>query len=179
MWLLLAACRDTVDLEIPVSEDETLPTVLSQTPCGACGGDCLIEELSYGAALHTTSPIDYAEPPPAGGPHNPCWAPWGMSEQPIEDDNFVHNLEHGGIVFLWSCEGCDSEVSLIEGIVEEKGIFTLATPYPDMDVPFAALSWGFRLTMSCLDTGELSSFYDAHVDAAPESLPSGPSPDCM
>lgn len=182
MLLLLAACHDPVDLTPdlpPVPSDETVPQVLSSVPCEACGGDCLLEELAYQTAAHTTAPIDYQDVPPAGGPHHPCWSEWGVLPAPVPDDHFVHNLEHGGIVWLHSCEDCPEDVAALESLVEEKGIFALVTAYPEMDSRFSALSWGWRLTTGCLDLELFSSFYDEHVDQAPESIPVGPSGACM
>jgi hypothetical protein len=180
MLTLLLGCEpEAVELpETPVVED-TVPEVLSSTACEACGGDCLLEELAYGAALHVPEPIDYVDVPPAGGSHNPCWASWGAHAEPVEDEYFVHNLEHGGIVWLYSCEDCAEDVAALEGLAEEKQIFALVTSYPEMDARFAALSWGWRLTMGCVDLEAMSTFYDEHVDQAPESIPSDPGSGCL
>src|SRR4051794_21406825 len=91
--------------------DDTVPTVLSTASCGACGGDCTLEQLEYDQSYHVGGPIDYADRPPAGGPHDPCWAPWGVHSEPVADDHWVHNLEHGGIVYLYCCTDCDDDVA--------------------------------------------------------------------
>lgn len=163
----------------PVSVDDTSPTVVSSTPCDACGGDCLVEELAYAVRYHVEEPIDYADPPPAGGPHNPCWATWGVHADPVPDDNFVHNLEHGGVVWLYDCEGCDADVAALEGLAADVELFALVTAYPDSPSPFAAVAWGWRLTTGCVDVELERAFYDEHVNHAPESLPVDPGEACM
>lgn len=181
MITLLLACSGG-PVKIPddtgVSSDDTVPTVLSSEACAACDGDCLLEELAYpGQAYHSASPIEYADRPPAGGPHNPCWAVWGVHREPVPDDNWVHNLEHGGVVFLYQ-DSVPSAVESLEALAAEKGVFVLVTPYADMEPAYAALSWGFRMTTGCVDAEAFAAFYDAHVDQAPESLPSDPGSAC-
>jgi hypothetical protein len=181
-WMLtiLWACQpEPVKLpETPVVVEDTAPTVLSSEGCASCGGDCLLEQLAYGPAVHVVEPIDYVDTPPAGGAHNPCWAPWGVHTEPVPDENFVHNLEHGGIVWLYACEDCP-EIADLEVLADEKQIFALVTRYTEMEAQFAALSWGWRLTMGCAEVDTLSAFYDEHVDQAPESTPVEPAESCM
>jgi hypothetical protein len=161
--------------------DPTEPTIVSSTPCDACGGDCIIEELAYGAAFHDPLPIDYADVPPAGGPHNPCWAPFGVHEAPVEDDRWVHNLEHGAIVFLHDCAaagGCPDEQAALSALAEERP-FVLVTPYSGLGRSFAAIGWEVRMLTACVDAEAYATFHDEHVDRGPESVASGPPTDCM
>jgi hypothetical protein len=175
---LLACHRDDVTLGGDPVDDPTAPTVLSTTPCDACGGDCELDELAYGPAVHETDPIDYVDRPPAGGPHDPCWATWGVHEEPVPDDNFVHNLEHGGVVYLYACDDCAADADALATLATDEGQFALVTPYPDMDARFAALAWGWRLTTGCVDVDLFGQFYVDHVNQAPESLPSDPPSSC-
>jgi hypothetical protein len=192
MWWLVACREEPVKLprdtgEPPDPVDDTLPTVISSTPCAACGGDCLIEELAYAARYHATEPVDYTDRPPAGGPHDGCWATWGVHPDPVPDDNFVHNLEHGGVVWLYSCDtggsspsgpDCAADALALAELAVSYGDFTLVTPYPDMDARFATVAWGWRLTAGCVDLDLQATFFEDHVDQAPESLTAEPSAAC-
>jgi hypothetical protein len=166
----------------PVDEDDTRPTVVSSEPCDACGGDCLLEELDYAEAYHASGGVDYVDTPPAGGPHDPCWAPFGVHPEPVPDERWVHNLEHGAVVFLHhesACDGdCSADVLSLEGFTATSE-WALSTPYDALDTPFAALSWGYRLTLGCWDPALAATFYDEHLDQGPESVLSGPSQSCM
>jgi hypothetical protein len=122
---------------------DTVPVVISSTACSACGGDCRLDELYYENRYHTTEPIAYADQPPAGGPHNPCWTEWGVHDTPVEDDNWVHNLEHGGVVFLHDCTDCDAEVDAIAALTTGYGMFTVVTPYT-METSYAQVACGWR-----------------------------------
>jgi hypothetical protein len=179
--LLIAACTQVPDPQgddsAPTTDvDPTIPIVLASTSCDACGGDCLLEELTYPDTFHTSEPIEYASTPPAGGPHNPCWSTWGAHDEAVPDDNFVHNLEHGGIAFVYSDAALQGQV---EGLAKELGDYMITTPYPDQGSAMSALSWGWRLSLGCFDDTALREFYTAHVNQAPESLLSDPGSGCM
>ena len=180
--LLLASivgCTGTVETDV-VTPDMTSPTVLSSEECDSCGGACTIEALSYTSRLHSDEPVDYVDTPPAGGPHNPCWAAWGVHTEPVPDDNWVHNLEHGGVVFLYNCpDGCDADVEGMTALATDLGGFALLTPYGDMDDKFAAVSFGMRLLTDCFDESAWRAFYEEHADHGPESTTANPGSTCM
>jgi hypothetical protein len=55
-----------------------------------------VETLDVGSAgQHTEGAVDYAQSPPAGGPHNRIWQNSGFYEEPVRNENAVHTLEHG------------------------------------------------------------------------------------
>lgn len=181
--LLLLACKggdsDTDDGIIRDLVFDTTPRVVSTETCGACYGGCQIETLSYPSRYHTLEPIDYAVTPPAGGPHNPCWATWGEHPEPVPDDNFVHNLEHGGMVILHDCEGgCIPDFQALDNFVAGTPDWLLVTPYEGAGAPFTGLTWGKRLTTSCFETGVYAEFYQDNLDNAPESTDSEPPAEC-
>ena len=48
--------------------------------------------------------VEYKANPPASGPHWPIWHGWGVfPDEIIPRERWVHNLEHGGVVFAWNC----------------------------------------------------------------------------
>jgi hypothetical protein len=168
-------CGDPVGLRGKVDPDDTVPEVVSSTACGACGGDCLLEELAYPQRYHVEGGVAYGDVPPAGGPHDPCWAPFGVHEDAVPDERWVHNLEHGAIVVL---HGPDEDPAGPRAWSAGRE-WSLVTPYADLGSPYAALAWGFRLTLGCWDEGEVDAFADDHEDDAPESVLSGPGASCM
>lgn len=162
--LLMLACSD-------VNKD---------TECDLCGGGC--EESARGklSSAHVEGEVAYEDPPPMGGDHNACWAEWGVYTTELDDERWVHNMEHGGIVFLYRCpDGCDEEVALLTSLVQSYGPTAILTPYEALPVNFAAVSWGHRLLSDCLDLDALRNFYTAHVDQGPESSTASPGEGCM
>jgi hypothetical protein len=140
-------------------------------------GQC-VQRPTIGPAVHVADPIDYPDKPPAGGPHHPCWARWGVHDQPVLDDNWVHNLEHGGVVLLYRCpEGCATEVENLTTFVAEHNR-TLLTAYDDLPQRYGAVAWGARITMDTLDLPTLDAFYKLYFDHAPESIDQNAGPPC-
>jgi hypothetical protein len=151
------------------------------TPCDSCGGDCVTDFIPQKKqAIHRPGPIDYAENPPASGDHNECWSTWGIHAEAVDTENWVHNLEHGGLVFLYDCpEGCADEITELEAFVnslpEGRALLTPAFGLPS---PFAAISWENRLLTGCLDIPAMQAFFDEHVNHSPEDLTLDPPAKC-
>ena len=165
-WTLLLACTG-----------ETTPKV---DACAICDGGCLEETIPSEPASHVTGGVDYTDTPPTGGDHDPCWAAWGVHDEPVPDESWVHNLEHGGVVFLYRCpEGCAEDVADLAAHIEALGPTALLTEYDQMAYSFGAVAWEHRLQLDCYDWGTLEAFYEAHVDQGPESSTASPSSGCM
>lgn len=161
VFLSLAAC--SVD-----------PMPVICTASGVCE-----EAVAVTSARHTTAPIDYPDPPPAGGDHSPCWTNFGVHTTEVADENWVHNLEHGGVVFLYACPtGCAAEQSALEAMANGRP-FAVVTPYAEMTAKFAVVAWGHRLVSNVLDLDAFEAFYTSHVDRAPESSSYNPPVACI
>jgi len=104
-----------------------------------------------------------------------------VHETELDAENWVHNLEHGAVVFLYNCpEGCPEDVAVLESVVGgATPDTTIPTPYSDMESRFAAVSWAWRLTLDCADETELFDFYLEHVGQAPEDTTAAPPDGCM
>jgi hypothetical protein len=192
-WLfgvLLGACaeddrpeRDGMDATIDAS-----PPALDATRPSDAGSDAWLDadvcatreqQLTVSTAWHVTGDVVYTDLPPVGGDHNQCWADWGAHEREVADEKWVHNLEHGGIVFLYSCAngGCANEVDTLRVFVSGR-TQALLTPYAALPTRFAVVAWGVRLTTNCFDMPAFQRFYQQHVDNAPESIASDPPRSC-
>ena len=148
--------------------------------CIECEQTCSVESLPSADSSHVEGAV-YTDHPPAGGDHDPCWAPFGVHETEVNDYNFVHNLEHGAVVFLHNClPGCAAEVAELESMASALPQGTwLVTPYAALDTKFGAVSWAWRFQTECFDAADMQSFYDEHVGNAPENVRSEPSESCM
>ena len=149
----------------------------ASAPVCTTTGECE-ESVVIGTPTHVTTPIDYADVPPAGGPHNPCWTTYGVHSTEVVDENWVHNLEHGAVVFLYSCpSGCASEVAALAALVPGRP-FAVVTSYSTMPPGFAVVSWGHRLVTPTLDVAAFTAFYMEHVDHGGESTSANPPASC-
>ena len=175
--LLLSACLAS-GKGAPARAPESYVDAGLVEPCATCGAEqnCT-DVIEISSASHVSVDI-VADPPPAGGDHNPCWANYGVYDEPLAGQYWLHNLEHGAVVYLYNCpDGCADDVSALATLVDAKAR-ALLTSYPYMTNRFAALSWGRRLLSDCLDLQAMKQFYNQHVDRAPESIADGAPEGC-
>jgi hypothetical protein len=141
--------------------------------CGPCEEAFVIRSANHIDGV----PIDYPDPPPTGGDHRSCWATWGVHTDIVPAENWVHNLEHGGVVFLHNAPdgGLEDEdaLSQIQTLVTDKPM-ALYTAYPELPAKFAVVSWGHRLVSNCVDVQAAAAFYTFHVNRGPESIAGNP-----
>ena len=124
------------------------------------------------------TPGKYGHYPPTSGPHWPRVAAWGMHDEEVPPEIWVHNLEHGGIVILYRCEiPCPD---LIRQLSEAFQTFPkskyghvnlLITLYSKLQGRLAILAWTWIDEMLAFDRERLLRFYQAHVDKGPEDVP--------
>ena len=149
-------------------------------PCTACGGACDYESLTYAISNHIQTDLLYAGTP-AGGSHHLCWAPWGISTTPVGDEHWVHNLEHGGVAFLYRCTtDCSAEVAQLTDYVSTLPVGTaVMSPEPMLNHRFTIVAWGYRLETDCLDLAAFEAFYLEHQGHGPEATTMPPPPQCL
>ena len=151
------------------------------TPCEWCDGACEVAEQKEMGHDHVDGEVDYADPPPTSGDHDACWATWGAHAEAVPDENWVHNLEHGGVACLFNCpELCYDEAANVQAWAEgelEPGRWVL-TPYSEMDPGWAAVAWEWRMTLACSDLDAFQWFYDEHVGHGREDETADPPDSC-
>jgi hypothetical protein len=159
-------------------------------PMGSC--DAVVQQHPIEGFTHVPvcSVVDYGTNPPSSGNHYPIWAAYKIYTSPVPLGFWVHNLEHGAIVFTYNCavgdggaSDCASEVDaaaqmiaalpadpecveLAEGVTRRS----VMTPDPDLDVRFAASAWGWTLKANCFDPTVFQPFALAHYDDGREDL---------
>lgn len=169
--LVFAACA-----EDPPAAASDAGLSLDAAACEPCP-DC-VESVPIAGQNHVQGMVNYPDPPPTSGDHNPCWATWGVHAEAVPAERWVHNLEHGGVVFLYKCSpDCPDERALLEVLVRSNPR-TVLTPYPQLRTRFAVVAWGQRLQTDCLDAHAFLEFYSAHFDHGPESSGSPPPAGC-
>lgn len=136
-------------------------------------------EGGVGVHLAPGSPLTQRNRPPSSGPHYGSRAAYAVTREPVAPGEWLHALEHGGIVVLYRCAdqaACDSTATVLERVVytpARVGRFgerkLVVTPYEDMSTPFAVLAWGRILELDTLDAAQVLTFYDRYVDRGPEN----------
>jgi hypothetical protein len=141
--------------------------------------------------------VTYKHNPPASGSHwsaaQPnCIAPhpWGVYlDEGIPEESWVHNLEHGGVVFLYSCNGangwdydlgvspdggggmpCPEVTSVLAQISMEKPTGTLVTGYNKPTRRVTAVAWDWIYQSDTVDATALRCFLSERWGRGPEKL---------
>jgi hypothetical protein len=150
-------------------------------PCAAVVQQHTIEGRTH---VDECAYVAYQTNPPSSGNHYPIWAAYQTYTAPIPKGFWVHNLEHGTVVFTYNCpKGCDADVAaaeqMIAGLPTDMGCLQLGqgvsrrsilVPDPNLDVPFAASAWGWTLRANCFDSTVFRRFALDHYDQAPEDI---------
>ncbi|MCW2792291.1 MAG: hypothetical protein JWO76_1389 [Nocardioides sp.] len=117
---------------------------------------------------HTEGDVDYPTTPPVGGPHDPVWLDCGVYDEPIRDENAVHDLEHGAVWITYE-PGLDAgDVGTLAEALPDNGIMS---PYDGLPAPVVVTVWGRQLALSGADDPRLAlflaGFSDGHTSPEP------------
>jgi hypothetical protein len=121
--------------------------------------------------LHTSDDVDYPQTPPAGGPHDPVWLDCGVYDEPVRDENAVHDLEHGTVWITYDPDLDGDDVDTLAGVLPHNGILS---PYVGLAAPVVVTVWGRQLDLDGADDPRLQTFIDEYADGvtAPEPFAS-------
>ncbi|NJN16900.1 MAG: DUF3105 domain-containing protein [Oscillochloris sp.] len=117
-------------------------------------------EQAYGpfvANQHVTTPVNYTENPPVGGPHYAAWQNCGIYNREIANENAVHSLEHGAVWVAYSPDLAAGEVEQLKNLVRGRS-YTLMSQVPNMDTPIALSAWGAQLKVDSAADPRIEQF---------------------
>jgi len=165
----------------------------------ACDDNNIVERVALEERIHIPedqTPV-YQHNPPVQGMHYPVWARWQIHNATVPRGYWVHNLEHGAVVFLYHP---DAGTQLVEALTRVYNMIpndptceppgpvhkrVLLTPDPLLDVPWAVtvsapeepdgggfgLGFGFDIKASCIRSeAELVQFAVDHRNRSVETI---------
>ena len=117
---------------------------------GSCENTIVEQPLDPNISPHlpeTETPI-YQSNPPVQGPHYARWAIWQRYTQTVPRGFWVHNLEHGGVVFLYRPDAPQDLINALIRVydaippgIDNNGCAlhrrAVLTPDPLLDAPWA------------------------------------------
>jgi hypothetical protein len=99
-------------------------------------------------------------------------------DPPLPTGIWLHNLEHGAVVYLYNCpSGCPDLVQQLKDLYPTLPLGrnsrggqprALIMPYTDMDHKLAAVAWGWKLELDDFDKDLLTRFFEQRIDRGPE-----------
>jgi hypothetical protein len=140
---------------------------------GAIGetGDCQLETFPALEATHVQElPDDYEynSIPATSGLHNPQTAIWNLYDQPVPQINYIHNLEHGGVVIQYGSEVPDADVASLGNWYQQDTRGLIVAPLseemeeedPSLADKIVVISWTHMMRCTAYDESALDDFSD-------------------
>jgi hypothetical protein len=123
-------------------------------------------------AGHVQGTVDYPMSPPAGGPHNAVWLNCGVYDQPVPNENAVHDLEHGAVWITYRPDLPAADVATLKALTPST--YAVLSPYEGLDAPVAISAWGAQLKVSDPADPALQAFIDTYWKSADAPEPGAP-----
>ena len=127
----------------------------------------LVETWEITNRAHTTEDVAYPQDPPAGGAHAPIWLDCGVYDEPVREENAVHDLEHGSVWITHDTGLGADDVEALAAQLPDNGIMS---PREDLPSPVVVTVWGAQLRLDGADDERLRLFLEEYGDGhtAPE-----------
>ncbi|MEE3037770.1 MAG: DUF3105 domain-containing protein, partial [Bacteroidota bacterium] len=161
----LNSLNDIVDYSCDDSQEfDTINTIIENNP------------NTGSPHINLPNEICYTISPPSSGPHRSSWAKWGEYEY-LPPQRWLHNLEHGGIAFLYHPCAEQSVIDSLRNIAcsmpdDETGAFRwVLTPYPNLPSKISIVAWEWSYSKNSVDSDEIFTFILEHYRQAPEDFP--------
>jgi hypothetical protein len=144
-----------------------------------------VQTIADEGRSHVARPqrVTFAHQPPSSGNHYSDTAaprPWGAVQTELLPEEFVHNMEHGGVVLVYRCSGteCDAAYAAAQNLfstlpkeAQFNEVKLLTTPYQGMAPKVAMLSWDHEQDFTGMPTlADATTFYNQFVDKGPEAI---------
>lgn len=121
----------------------------------------------------------YSSNPPSSGSHFSYPANWGVYDYEVNDQIFLHNLEHGGVWIAYKPTVASSTVQTLKGIVDSfGGSKWIMAPRAANDADIAVVAWTRVLSINLAGSKlsdeqkkEIEEFYKAFKNKGPEYIP--------
>ncbi len=174
---LIAAAGDP---EVPIE-----PITEESIPDSTC--DAVERSYPIATPNHVTpcSEVSYGTNPPSSGTHYSAFPKFGVYRHAVPRGFLVHALEHGGVIFSYSCTDCAAEVAQAAELVRSMEIDPLCcsaetcgtatnrlilTPDPGLSTRWAASGWGFTMTADCFEPSQFERFAELYRGQGPEQI---------
>lgn len=129
--------------------------------------------------------VKYLYCPPASGSHynelpdGPIPAQFYGPDRTTIPQGWIHNLEHGGVVVLYSCTkgSCgDADIAALRAFIQAppasplcgRPDAILGTRFDELPTPYAVVAWDRVLFLSSLELDAIRTFYAQRGDRGPE-----------
>jgi len=110
---------------------------------------------------HVEGTVDYAQSPPAGGPHNSVWLNCGVYTEPQVNEHAVHSLEHGAVWVTYDADAVSGdELATLKSHLPST--YVILSPYEGLDSPIVLSSWNHQLKLDSASDERIPEFFEEY-----------------
>ncbi|MFC1974785.1 DUF3105 domain-containing protein [Chloroflexota bacterium] len=112
---------------------------------------------------HQEGEVNYHDEVPAGGTHSSAWLNCGIYDQPIQEENVVHSMEHGAVWLAYQPDLPTGQVETLRNLVHQERSrrgqpLVVLAPKPQLDAPIVATAWRVQLNLNDASDERLGQF---------------------
>jgi hypothetical protein len=123
------------------------------------------------------TPVDYKTKygmnPPAGGDHWNVWLNCGVYDQPQQNENAVHDLEHGAVWVTYDKSKVDAD-AVKKLVAKLPSTYITVSPYDGLPTPVVASAWGAQVQLTGISDPRLKQFIDKYWRSSTAPEPTSP-----
>jgi hypothetical protein len=132
-----------------------------------------VQRYSDLESTHTETRVSYDQTPPVGGPHNPAWLNCGVYNEPQQNENVVHTLEHGAVWIAYDpATTTDAEVAALVALAPDT--YSVVSPYEGLGDAKAISAWGAQLFFTDVADPAVEDFLTEFWRSADSPEPNAP-----
>lgn len=117
------------------------------------------------------NPLKYNSFPPTSGRHYAVPLVFGPYDDPVDEYQAVHNLEHGAVIIQWGSKVSGEDVQKVRDFYQEDANALIIAPLPKLGDKIALTSWTHLATCTRFDQTAFAKFRDVLRYKAPEKFP--------
>lgn len=128
---------------------------------GGTGAEIEGVETFTNETKHVEGTVDYPQNPPAGGPHNQYWLNCGVYDQPQQNENAVHSLEHGAIWVTYDAARVSGdELATLRSLLPST--YAILSPYEGLPSRTVVSGWNTQLKVDSASDPRIAEFFEEY-----------------
>jgi len=161
MWWIVGGTAGLAVIALVVASILLTPKPVSYGALDSTGAEIEGVETFTNETTHVEGTVDYAQNPPAGGPHNQYWLNCGIYTEPQTNENAVHSLEHGAIWVTYDADAIsDAELATLKSHLPSS--YVILSPYEGLPSPIVLSAWNAQLQLESADDARIPEFFEEY-----------------
>ncbi|WP_434809928.1 DUF3105 domain-containing protein [Microbacterium sp. bgisy189] len=161
VWWIVGITAAIVIIGLIVASIVFAPKPPAQYTEGGDGTEITGVETFTNETLHVEGTVDYAQTPPAGGPHANAWLNCGIYSEPQTNENAVHSLEHGAVWVTYDAAALsDDDLATLKSFLPSS--YVILSPYEGLPTPIVLSAWNAQLQIEDADDERIAQFFEEY-----------------